>query len=401
MKTIVFIGSHKSGSSYEALRAADGMGLYTVLLTNLPSFIDKRIEFPHAHSVRLCNLDDPAEIVSAVDRLVMERFEICAIVSFVDPYCRTAAALSHRFGLPAFTEAAIAVMLDKAKSREALKDSPYSPFYRITDDPSLISKIVREMPLVLKSPVSSGSKDVYLARTAAEFHTAFKTLKRQHPNAPVLIEKYIDGPQVLVETLTVDGMTHIAAVVEQEVTFTGRFIITGYRMLFDNGDGAYRSVKAAAESIIRLFGVENGPCHIELRQGDTGWLLIEANPRISGGAMNAFIETAAGVDLAGETLKAALGLPPCLAHKHRKETYLQYITVSVGGVLERVTGRAAAQNSPGVERVYVKPKKGAVLSPPLSMGHRYAYVITTGASAGEAERNAKAAAERIRFHIRP
>jgi biotin carboxylase len=393
MKTIVFLGSHKSGSSYEAIRAADEMGYYTVLLTNRPSTLGKRMEYPHAHSVRMCDLDDPAALMSAVDRLAIDRFEICAIVSFIDPYCLSAAKLSKECGLPGFSQEAIAAMLDKIKTRQLLKGTPYSPFFLIADTPGHMPKT--SFPLVLKSPVSTGSKDVYPVHTAQEYLETFQKLKEQYPGIPVLAEKYIDGPQVLVETLTVEGRTHIAAVVEQEVTFTGRFIITGYRVA-SGGE----ALTGAVDAVIKLFGMENGSCHLEMKRGQNGWILIEANPRISGGAMNTLIETATGVDLAAQTLRLALGAEPCFTPKHRKEVWLQYVTVPEGGVLERVTGKTAAQNSPGVERVYVKPRKGTLLHPPTSMGHRYAYVIASGDTAEEAMMNAKSAAGRIRFHLR-
>jgi biotin carboxylase len=398
MKTIVFLGSHKSGSSYEAIRTSDRMGYYTVLLTDRPSFIDKRLDFTHAHSVRLCNLDDAEEIKNAVERLKMERFDIHAIVSFIDPHCLTAAILSRYYGFTVFSEKAVRSMLDKIESREILKNTPFSPYYSIIGDKRSALQITRQLPLVIKSPYSSGSKDVYLAQTENEYADIYYKLKQQYPGIPILAEKYIEGPQFLVETLTVGGKTHIAAVIGQEITFTGRFIVTGYRMVTRDGD--YRSLKAAAEEIIRLFGMKDGPCHLEFRYWGGGWVLIEANPRISGGAMNAFIETATGVNLAGETLKAALGKQPHVDAKYQKEAYLQYILVPGGGVLDRVTGKSMAQNSPGVERVYVKPKKGAVLQPPLSMGSRYAYVIATGTTAEQAESNAKNAAGKIVFHLR-
>jgi biotin carboxylase len=256
------------------------------------------------------------------------------------------------------------------------------------------------LPLVVKSPYSSGSKDVYLAKTENEYSNIYRILKERHPNTPILAEKYIDGPQFLAETLTVGGKTHIAAIVGQEITFTGRFIITGYKMMTDSKRYDLRSLSSAIEDAVKLFGMNDGPCHLEFRQGAEGWMLIESNPRISGGAMNTFIEIATGVNLAGETLKAALGKPPRLEAAYMKETYLQYILVPGGGVLEKVTGKTIAQNCPGVQRVYIKPKKGTVLQPPLSMGSRYAYVIATGAAAPEAEYNAKTAAGKITFHIK-
>ncbi|MDR0326540.1 MAG: ATP-grasp domain-containing protein [Oscillospiraceae bacterium] len=400
MKSIVFLGSHKSGSSYEAIRAADNMGYYTILLTDRPSYIDKRLDFPHAHSVRLCNLDDLDEIRGALERLAMEHFEIRAIVSFVDPHCRTAALLSHEKGLKHFSISAITAMLDKAQSRALLAGSPYSPFYRVTDDAANNAKAPREMPLVLKAPVSTGSKDVYLAWTALEYQKALDNLREQYPDAPILVERFVNGPQYLVETLTIDGKVHIIAMIEQEISFSGRFIVTGYKIITRTAGGCYRSLKEAAESIIQLHGMRDGPCHLELRRFHNGWKLIEANPRISGGAMNLFIETAYGLNFAKETLQFALGLEPDLECKHKKEAYLQYIVVPRKGTLIKVTGKSAAQKSPGVEQVFVKSKKGSLLVPPVSMGHRYAYVIATGASGEEAKQNAKAGAAKIKFHLR-
>ena len=73
----------------------------------------------------------------------------------------------------------------------------------------------------------------------------------------------------------------------------------------------------------------------------------------------------------------------------------KYLIVSKKGILEKVTGKARARKSPGVVEVYVKPRKGTKLIPPLSMGHRYAYVIATGKSLDEAKKNAQNAANEI------
>ncbi|UZM97127.1 hypothetical protein OL548_17875 [Lysinibacillus sp. MHQ-1] len=50
--------------------------------------------------------------------------------------------------------------------------------------------------------------------------------------------------------------------------------------------------------------------------------------------------------------------------------------------------------------VYVKPRKGTFLTPPLSMGHRYAYVIAQGSTLSEARNHATNAAKEIKFILR-
>jgi len=400
MKTIVFIGANKSGSSYEALKASEDLRYYTVLLTDRKSFFDKRMDFPHVHSMRMCNLERIEDVKSALARIEQNRFTLSAIVSFIEPYCHTAALLSREFGLQSFTEETIRIMLDKAKSREALDGTPHSPPYHVIEGETPLSETKLEMPVVLKAPVSSASKDVYAAATSRDYQNAFAELRRRYPDDPILVEKYMPGPQYLVETLTVKGKVHIVAVVKQEILFSGRFIVTGYQMITEEDSVFFQRLKKAVDAIVLAHGMRDGPCHLELRHFGGEWRLIEANPRISGGAMNLFIETAYGINLAKETLKAALGEEPELQRKYTKETFLQYLVVPEEGSLIKVTGKSMAQNSPGVRQVYVKPKKGNTLLPPLSMGHRYAYVIGTGASAREARANAKAGASNIKFHLR-
>jgi biotin carboxylase len=348
----------------------------------------------------MCNLNNFDDIRSTIDNLIMQRLEISAIVSFIDPYCHTASLLSREYGLKYFSSNAISAMLDKTKTREALAETPYSLSYHIAEDSADAPNFnpAQALPLILKSPLSTGSKDVRLASTAEQYKTGLNQLRKKYPNAPVLIESFLDGPQYLVETLTIGGRVNIVAIIEQEITFSGRFIVTGYKMVLEDNE-FFGSLKKAAKSIVSALGMEEGPCHLELRHSGRQWRLIEANPRISGGAMNLLIETSFGLNLAKETLKCALGLPADMDYKHRKETFLQYIVVPRGGALLKVTGKNAAQNSPEVVRVYVKPKRGSMLVPPVSMSHRYAYVMATGASGEDAKQNAKTAASKIRFHL--
>lgn len=56
MKTIIFIGSNKSGSSREALKAAERLGFFTILLTDRKKFLENRLDFPEVHQMVLTEL---------------------------------------------------------------------------------------------------------------------------------------------------------------------------------------------------------------------------------------------------------------------------------------------------------------------------------------------------------
>jgi len=291
---------------------------------------------------------------------------------------------------------AIEIMEDKEKTRDFLKDQPYSPkYYTIRPYHSFTYKM--DYPLIVKSPKSTGSKDVLLAKNEGQLKDHLRLFQSKSPNETIIIEEYIEGPQYLVEVLVYQNNPHIIGIIEQEITQGKRFIITGYGVLAKVPKHIQTGLEEVLKSIVNKFEIQNGALHLELRLTKNGWKLIEINPRISGGAMNNMILAAFGFNLVEETLNLYLGKRPNIEAKHKKFIFTKYVVINRKGTLEKVIGKTRASKSTGVVEVYVKPKRGATLNPPLSMGHRYAYVIAEGTSLAEAKKNANAAAKEIQF----
>jgi hypothetical protein len=384
MKTIIFIGTQKSGSSREAIRIAEKLGYYTVLFTDRLSFIEKRTEFPDVHLMQLCELNSFLEIRSNIYDLLHKAIKISAIVCFVDGHCHMACLLAEEFGVSCFSTQAVRNMEDKVISRQIISQMPYAPrFVVLFDDLSLTyvqDRIKTGFPFIMKYPRSAGSKDVFLINNE---------------------EEYLDGPQYIVEVITYKQVVFIIAVIKQEITYSKRFIITGYSLQLNLTNHFMESLREAVESIIHNHHLETGACHLEMRLVENKWKLIECNPRISGGGMNKLLKCGLGINLVQETLKIALGQEPNLVPVCRQHVFAQYITSAKVGILKKVTGRKRAAQCPGVREIYVKPRKGTMLGPPISMGHRYAYVIASGDTEQEAEANAKYAASQIKFELTP
>ena len=139
----------------------------------------------------------------------------------------------------------------------------------------------------------------------------------------------------------------------------------------------YDSILETVSSILKAFDMKNGACHLEMRLVNGVWKLIEINPRISGGAMNRIIEVGYGINLVEETIQLMLGNEPRLTKKHRKYVYAHYLTVDSKGTLNKVTGKELSSQYPGVEEVYIKPRQGQIVRPPLSMGDRCGYILAS------------------------
>lgn len=399
---IIFLGTQKSGSSREALQAAVNLGYFTCLFTKNHKQIMDRHSYPEVHMMQYCDLDDIDAVRETIRYLQHSALNIRAIVSFVDPYCALAAKLAKEFGVGCFTSEAMEIMQDKFRTRELLKDSPYNPRFTVITKENYESErsVKRLLPAVIKYIDSNGSRDVYYCERYTDYLNNCERLFDKYEDGTLILEEYLDGEQFIVEVLVINGKVHIVAIVEQEIDYINdHFIITGYNLLINYSRAYFEKLKRSTVEIIKLYGLENGPCHLEMRLVKGNWKLIEINPRISGAGMNRLLDIGYGINLVQETLKLALKKEVDLEPKHNKHTFAQYVTLDRSGILKKTTGKREVLNSPGVEYIYVKPRKGSYLSPPSSLGNRFAFVIATGSTEKEARWNAKSAAEKIVFHL--
>jgi biotin carboxylase len=404
MKTIIFIGCNKSGSSRQALIAAKKLGFFTVLLTNRKLFLENKFDFPEVHQMIYTKLSDYDLLRALIKDIQKQGRKIGAILSFIDPFVHVAAKLSKELGFTEMSPEPVLKMEDKLLTRELLKDLTVTPYFaRYGKDESLkhfINKQAGSFPLILKTPNSSGSRDVLFVKDERKLAKSINKFIKKG-NKEVLIEEYLDGPQYLVEACVYRGKVHIVAVLEQEITFFNRFIVTGYCLLGDMDNAFYRKIYKTVCLILERFNLKNGSCHLEMRLVNQEWKLIEINPRISGGAMNRIIETAFGINLVEETIKIFLGQEPNLKKKYKRFVYAHYLTSDSTGELIKVSGKTLCSQLPGIEEVNINAEIGDIIHRPLSMGDRYGYILASSDNKEEAIRIAKEAAKKIRFDIKP
>ena len=404
MKAIIFLDTNKSGSSREGIKAAKKMGYVTHLLTNRMNILNQSKEFTEVDEMHAVDLEKKESIQEVVMK-IQSTYHVICIISFIHSYVQIAAELSNRLCHTNISIESIRIMENKALMRTYLKDKHYSTYYLIVQKNesinSFISLLEERYPLVIKMPSSTGSKDVFFIRSEYELRNRIRYLRKRYPEEEILIEEYLEGPQFIVEAMIYEGNIHIAAVVEQDITRERRFIVTGYSIISKLDKEIYNKLIETSREIINDLDVKNGNCHLELRRVQGEWKLIEVNPRISGGIMNQLIEEAYGFNYVEQILKVYVGKEPLLAREFENCVYAHYMTVNSIGKLLKVTGRNQARKEPGVIGVYIKPKKGQTLTPPLSMGHRYGYVLAKGRTENEAKEIALKAAGYIKFHLKP
>ena len=404
MESIIFLETNKSGSSRDGIKAAKELGYKVHLLTAKRQILQDIDQYHEVDEIYIVNLKDLKLVEDTVYKIHSTNTVKC-IVSFIDSYVYLAAKLSNQFCQTRLSAEAMEIMEDKILTRHHLKHKEYSlPYYILKQDTSVkecIKYFRGKFPVVVKLPKSCGSKDVYFVKNVVQLRNRLNFLKNRYTNAEILIEEYLNGSQVIVESLVHEGRIQIASIIEQEITQSEKFIVTGYSISNEIEPIKLNALIEVSHEIINDLGLKNGNCHLELRYDGKAWKLIEVNPRIAGGVMNELIHEAYGYNYAKQILQVYSGNTPLL-NKNKEETiYAHYITVNTLGKLQKVTGKSIALNVPGVIDVFIKPKKGRTLMPPLSMGNRYGYVLAKGKTKEEAKELALLAADKIKFFIEP
>ncbi|RHW37581.1 ATP-grasp domain-containing protein [Lysinibacillus yapensis] len=403
MPSIIFLETYKSGSSREGLSAAKSLGYKVHLLTSNLKILKGKEDFLDVDEFHLVNVKD----IDLVKKTVLEiqlKDHVAGIISFIDSYVFLAASLSNELCGTPLSLNAYKKMEDKILTRKQLLDDRSNPFFFIlTKDTILkdfIHQVKHKLPLVVKLPSSCGSKNVYLVKTVAELRNRLLFL-RYHFDEDLLIEEFLRGPQCIVEVIAQNGNYSISALVEQEITHKERFIVTGYSISNEVDHALENSLIAKANEVLQRLEFVQGNCHLEFRFADGNWKLIEANPRMSGGVMNELIKEAYGFNYAEQILHLYLGNSPTLNKTKEENVYAHYLTVSQPGKLVKVTGVQNVLQQSGVIKVYIKPVRGDILLPPLSMGNRCGYILAKGKTKAEAKNNAIKAAAQIKFHLIP
>ncbi|WP_391206834.1 ATP-grasp domain-containing protein [Psychrobacillus sp. L4] len=406
MKTIVFIGSNEFGTSKEALAIAKEMGYFVVLLTDKRKLMMNNHGFSEVNQiVFMKNLLDEKQVIEQIKKLEKEGKQICACLSFIDPFVSYASRIAKQFGLEQISVDSLNLMEDKIKVREKLANLPITPFYKVfhcADSPKEFEKNSKAFfPLIVKPPISNGSKDVLLVNSVEMLEDAIILLQKKHPKSSLLIEEYLPGPQFLIEIIVYNSEITLVGVIEQKVIYNGRFIVIGYKFPAKVNTNEYKNLYRSISSIVEQTGLTTGSCHIEMKLVQGEWKLIEINPRMSGGAMNRIIEEGTGINLIKEIIKMYLGEEPTLIETRKQYVYARYLTIESRGKLLKVTGKELALMHDGVKYVYIKPLKGKILTNPYSMGNRYACIIAASESDEKAEAIALAAAKEIKFYLEP
>ncbi|MGW9213913.1 ATP-grasp domain-containing protein [Embleya sp. NPDC055664] len=366
-----------------------------------------------ARNIVTTETNDAAELPAAVERL-HEVFAFDGVLSACDYYLPATARIAARLGLPAPAPDAVeaACRKDLTRLRLAEADVP-GPRFALCADRARARAAAREIgyPVVVK-PVDLCAgmlvrvvhDEVELARAQRAITDLTVNARGQRRAPVVLIEEYLTGPEVSVETVTRAGHTHVVGVTDKSLGAEPTFVETGHMFPAALGPDHTRAAADTAVRAVEALGLDHVVAHTEIRLTPDGPRTIEVNPRPAGNRITELVRHVTGVDLVVACVDVALGRRPDLAVR---ETGVRSAAIGLllpderdlsadgTGTLAGIDGADAVRGEPGVvELTLAEP--GRAVRAATSNNEYLGHVLTASRGAG-----ARESAERMLGRLRP
>jgi biotin carboxylase len=364
------------------LRAAHERGLFVIAVDRDPAAPG----FAYAHKRAIVSTEDEP----GVDRLARAE-NVDGIVSpGADWPVGVAARVAARLGLPHPIDPATATLATtKSRQRERFAEAGV-PQPRLLDEPVA--------PSVVKAPDRQGQRGLTFVRTEDELAPAIDAALAASRNGSYIVEEYVDGPEVTVQAVSVDGVFHPLLVTDRVTADPPAFGVA-LAHVFPCVTGTQSAIEAAGAAAAAL-GIRSGPTYTQIRVGESGARVVELAARLGGGHDAELAEAVTGVRLNDLALDFGLG-------NETRVTGTQSLhgggcvvfLVAPEGVLQEVAGVGEARSIEGVVDVRVYREAGHVFGPLLRGSDRAGAVIAVGDSREHALERARAAADEIRFHV--
>jgi hypothetical protein len=347
--------------------------------------------------------------------------EVSGVLALGDRPAAAAAYAARGLGIEYNHPASVEACRSKLRMREVFRDAGLRvPWFRSLPvipipEPSLVGI---HYPCVLKPLSLSASQGVMRANNREEFLAAAARLRQllesaeirstREPNLDhMLVEGYIPGKEVAVEGLLADGTLRILAIFDKPDPLEGPYFeetiyVTPSRLL----EATQGQIQQCARDVTRALGLSTGPIHAEFRINDDGVWPIEIAARPIGGLCARALRFSAGeadepIALEELLLRHALQIPGWDVPREPLASGVMMIPVPHSGVLEGVSGEAAARSTPGITELHITARLHDHIAAWPEGSSYLGFLFASGSTAAEVERELREAHKKLEFKIAP
>jgi len=381
------------GNDTDIFKAAKSRGdSFTFLTSDLNLYLSQELVKNY--------LDDAYQLIEVKDFVfesvlarvlaVHQNAPIQAVVCLIEIRLLEASKLATVLGVQYLNLNTAVLLRDKYSVRRRLAEKGIvQPEFALATTTDEIKLAVKELglPLIIKPSDGYGSQNVVVLQTELDLDPLISPVEIMLPsradyglgvkaNDRILVERYIKGDFIGVDTLTLNGVHKFLGINVKKMFSPPSFAIQGGS--FTPRNDTHVELERYVFEILDAVGFDCGATHIELMLTTDGPRLIEINPRLVGAKIARLVGFAMSRSLHSDLIDIHLGRWPVgLENTDRNQVAVsRWFTSPVSGTIKSLV--LPNWTDPNIKCVEFLKKEGDSVMPAFENAERLGYVMACG-----------------------
>ncbi|TGL03382.1 ATP-grasp domain-containing protein [Leptospira bouyouniensis] len=395
-KTILIIGGGLL--QVPIIQTAKTMRLHTVVADMNPTSIGFQI----ADETILMSTKDVEGMVREAKKF-SQKTTIHGVITAGTDASMTVAAVASALQLPGIRFVDAEAASNKVKMRKRLKEfglpiPRFAPVWSMQDAKDALDELT--FPLVMKPADNMGARGVIKVTNRDDLQVAFRHAKRFCPTGELILEEYMEGPELSVDALAFQGQIRMTGIADRIIEREPYFIEVGHNMPSALPKDVLDEVERVMAGGMRALGIHLGAGKGDIKVTKDGVKIGEIAARLSGGFMSAFTyPLSTGVNLNRAALLISLGETPDNLEPVVNRVSIERSLLSKPGKLISISGVEEIKKIEGVSEVFLQSKPGDIIKEPTNNIDKSGHVIIVSDTLKEAEQVFEKVKQTIRFEV--
>jgi biotin carboxylase len=393
-KKILILGA--SALQLPAIMKSKEMNLFVLVLDQNPNAIGVK----YADAFEPISTVDTNKILEAA-----KRYEVDAIITIAsDRPMLSIAYVCKELNLHSISVDTALKATNKYLMRNVLKNNhipiPYYTQANTFNEYEEALKSLHKKKLIIKPVDNSGSRGVLYLQTSTDDinEEDFIYTKNYSKSGTILIEEYLEGPEVSVETITYNGVTEIIAITDKLTTGKPYFVELGHCQPSILSNKIKNQIKKIAIKTVEAIGLVFGPSHIEMIVTHEGPKIVEIGARMGGDNItSSLVPLSTGVDMMKNTIEISLGIRPTTFKRSNQGAAIRYFNFKVG-IIESIEYDFNDAVKSFIIEFSLNLKPNDKIPIIKNSNDRYGYVICIGKTANDAINNCEKVIRAIKIN---
>lgn len=414
MAHLLLVESWVGATSFLLPRAITELGhSFTFVTRNLDHYLKAVPDGVHhplldADRILTTETNDLAGLVSYIQHQ-HATLHFDGVLTACDYYLQAAAHIADALNLPGSPPHAVTTASQKHLLRIMLAEAgipnPDFAIIRTTTEAQAAAQRLG-YPCVIKPVDLCAGMFVRAVHSVEDLQQAVKDIAqfavnaRQQPRQPeILLEAYMLGAEVSVETWTCRGETTVIGITDKSITGAPAFIESGHMFPAFIDPKTAAAVCSLVSRSLQAIGYTHGLAHTEVKLTVDGPRVVEINARPGGNYIAELIRHVTGANPLHVMVQLALGETPTWQPQQTgiQSAAVQFLLPPQAGKVHAMSGAELLVNDPDVVDWQIKPVVGTTLRQARDNNDYLGRVMVVDRSGLNARRKAEHAAQRITF----